>query len=112
LCLKIKKYHLYCKRLQKRIRIKDIANFCGVSPSLISGTLNNKVVAVGALSPIKEKKFSVPAPISVVSFGDIPLPGMMGTPLTSVKIPFIEIGQLACRTSIDQIRGTKALSEF
>ena len=31
--------------------------------------------------------------------------GMLETPLTTVKIPFIEIGQLACKTLITFIKG-------
>ena len=63
------------------------------------------IVAIGALSAIKEKKLGVPDQISIVSFGDIPLAGMLETPLTTVKIPFIEIGQLACKTLIALIKG-------
>jgi DNA-binding LacI/PurR family transcriptional regulator len=68
------------------------------------------VVAIGALSAIKEKNLLVPEQISVVGFGDIPLAGMLGTPLTSVRIPFIEIGQTACRLLINWIKG-KSLPE-
>lgn len=63
------------------------------------------VVAIGALSAIKEKNMRVPHDLSVVSFGDVPLAGMLETPLTSVRIPFIEIGQLACRTLMTLIKG-------
>ncbi|MCX5907042.1 MAG: LacI family DNA-binding transcriptional regulator [Deltaproteobacteria bacterium] len=63
------------------------------------------VVAIGALSAMKERNLRVPEQISVVSFGDIPLAGMLDTPLTSVRIPFIEIGQKACRLLIDWIKG-------
>jgi LacI family transcriptional regulator len=62
------------------------------------------IVAIGALSAMKEKNLRVPDQVSVVSFGDIPLAGMLETPLTSVRIPFIEIGEKACRLLIDWIR--------
>jgi LacI family transcriptional regulator len=62
------------------------------------------IVAIGALSAMKEKNLRVPDQVSVVSFGDIPLAGMLETPLTSVRIPFIEIGENACRLLIDWIR--------
>jgi DNA-binding LacI/PurR family transcriptional regulator len=44
-------------------------------------------------------------PISMVSFGHIPMTGMLETPLTSVRIPFIEVGQMACQNLIPSIRG-------
>ena len=62
------------------------------------------IIAIGALSAMKEKNLRVPDQVSVVSFGDIPLAGMLETPLTSVRIPFIEIGEKACRLLIDWIR--------
>ncbi len=68
------------------------------------------VVAIGALSAIKERNLRVPDQISVVSFGDIPLAGMLETPLTSVRIPFVEIGQRACRLLINWIK-EKSLAE-
>jgi DNA-binding LacI/PurR family transcriptional regulator len=63
------------------------------------------VMAIGAFSSIKEKKLRIPDQISVASFGDIPLAGMLETPLTTVQIPFIEIGQLAFKTLISLIKG-------
>jgi DNA-binding LacI/PurR family transcriptional regulator len=63
------------------------------------------VMAIGAFSAIKEKKLRIPDHISVASFGDIPLAGMLGTPLTTVQIPFMEIGQLAFKTLISLIKG-------
>ena len=62
------------------------------------------VVAIGVLSAIKERNLRVPDQISVVSFGDIPLAGMLETPLTSIRIPFVEIGQMACRLLIKLIK--------
>jgi DNA-binding LacI/PurR family transcriptional regulator len=63
------------------------------------------VVAIGALSAIKERNLRVPEQISVVSFGDIPLAGMLEIPLTSVRIPFVEIGQRACSLLIKWVKG-------
>lgn len=75
-------------------------------PALPTGVIcASDVMAIGALSAIKQKKLCVPDQISIVSFGDIPLAGMLETPLTTVKIPFIEIGQLACKTLIALIKG-------
>lgn len=63
------------------------------------------VMAIGAISAVKEKKLSIPNQISIASFGDIPLAGMLETPLTTVRIPFVEIGQTAGRMVIDLIEG-------
>ncbi len=62
------------------------------------------VIAIGALSAIKEKGLRVPNQISLVSFGDIPLAGMLETPLTTVRIPYIEIGQIAFKTLMSLIK--------
>jgi DNA-binding LacI/PurR family transcriptional regulator len=63
------------------------------------------VMAIGAISAIKEKKLSIPNDISVISFGDIPLASMLEVPLTTIRIPFVEIGKTAGRLLMDLIEG-------
>ena len=89
----------------------EIGGFQKMSEVLQRGDLPSGVICatdvmhIGALSAIKEKGLRVPNQISLVSFGDIPLAGMLETPLTTVKIPYIEIGQVAFEILLSLIKG-------
>ncbi|MCX5908483.1 MAG: substrate-binding domain-containing protein, partial [Deltaproteobacteria bacterium] len=63
------------------------------------------VMAIGAISAIKERKLSIPDDISIVSFGDIPLASMLEISLTTIRIPFVEIGKAAGRMLMELIEG-------
>jgi DNA-binding LacI/PurR family transcriptional regulator len=54
-------------------------------------------VALGVLEKLRERKIRVPDDISLLGFGDMPDARLTVPPLTTVRIPFMEIGrQLAC----------------
>jgi len=55
----------------------------------------NDLVAVGALSRLREMEVSVPDELSVVGFDDIPVAAFLGPPLTTVSVPKEELGRRA-----------------
>jgi len=55
----------------------------------------NDLVAVGALSRLREMDVAVPADLSVVGFDDIPVAAFLGPPLTTVSVPKEELGRQA-----------------
>lgn len=65
----------------------------------------NDVMAIGALSALRERGFRVPQDIAVVGFDDIPLARYMNPPLTSVHVPIFEMGERAARRLIEALAG-------
>lgn len=55
----------------------------------------NDLVAVGALSRLRELDVQVPRDLSVVGFDDLPVSAFLGPPLTTVNVPKEELGRRA-----------------
>ena len=55
----------------------------------------NDSMAIGALSALREAGVAVPAEMVVVGFDDIPIARYTSPPLTSVRVPIIELGERA-----------------
>jgi DNA-binding LacI/PurR family transcriptional regulator len=60
-------------------------------------------VAVGALEAIAERGLRVPDDISVVGFNDIPAASYVHPKLTTIRVPFPQIGKIAAELLIRQI---------
>jgi LacI family transcriptional regulator len=56
---------------------------------------SNDVMAIGALSAIREAGLRVPADVAVAGFDDIPLARYMSPPLSSVHVAISELGERA-----------------
>jgi LacI family transcriptional regulator len=63
------------------------------------------VVALGAISALREAGRRVPQDVSVVGFDDIPLAAYFDPPLTTVRLPAFELGQAAGRALLERIAG-------
>lgn len=71
----------------------------------------NDITAIGALWQVRRFGLSVPRDLSIVGFGDIPLVGLLDPPLTTVREPFIDLGNRAVNLLIDLIEGKKTQQE-
>jgi LacI family transcriptional regulator, galactose operon repressor len=63
------------------------------------------VVAIGAISGLREAGLSVPGDVSVVGFDAIPLAAYLDPPLTTISLPAHDLGQAAGRAILDRIAG-------
>ncbi len=63
------------------------------------------VVAFGALHAIQVRGLAVPRDIAVVGFDDVPLARYANPPLTTVRMPTVEMGRRAGELLFDQIKG-------
>jgi DNA-binding LacI/PurR family transcriptional regulator len=61
--------------------------------------------ALGALEAARTLKISVPDDLSVVSFDDTSAAATASPPLTAVRQPFAELGQIATRLLVDMAEG-------
>ncbi|NJK92286.1 MAG: LacI family transcriptional regulator [Blastochloris sp.] len=55
----------------------------------------NDAVAIGALQVLRKHKYSVPADVSVVGYGDGPMAAHASIPLTTVRQPRLDLGRAA-----------------
>ena len=60
----------------------------------------NDLIAIGALQELRAKGLRVPHDISLVGVNDIPLAGLIDPPLTTMRVPQREMGDIAARMLI------------
>jgi len=63
------------------------------------------VLAMGALAAARERGVRVPEEVSVAGFDDIDFAAYCVPPLTTIRVPAYEMGQLAVKVLLDLIRG-------
>lgn len=63
------------------------------------------VVAIGALGALREAGLSVPRDVALVGFDDVPMARYVEPPLTTVRLPAIELARKACEMLIPMIDG-------
>lgn len=65
------------------------------------------VLAADALRLLAQRGIHVPEDVAVVGFNDSPEARLSHPPLTSVALPFAELGELAVDTLVARLRGTR-----
>jgi LacI family transcriptional regulator len=70
---------------------------------------HNDLLAVGAIAAIKERGLRCPDDISVVGYNDSPLTGHFDPPLTTVRLPTLELGRQAAKIVIDILAGAESI---
>jgi LacI family transcriptional regulator len=65
----------------------------------------NDNMAVGAYRAIREMGLTIPDDIAVASFNDISVAQFLNPPLSTVRLPFEEIGEAAVELLIERARG-------
>jgi LacI family transcriptional regulator len=63
----------------------------------------NDSMAIGALSALREAGISVPEEVAVTGFDDIPIAQYTSPPLTSVRVPIIELGEHATERLVESL---------
>lgn len=60
----------------------------------------NDLTAVGAIARLHERGLRVPEDISVAGFDDVPVAGDVTPPLTTVRVPMVEMGRQSMRLAL------------
>jgi len=68
----------------------------------------NDLMAVGAVKAFREAGYSVPADISVCGFNNMPLADLVEPALTTVAVPYEELGEQAARMMLKELAGKLA----
>jgi LacI family transcriptional regulator len=72
-------------------------------------TCYNDLVAVGLCRALAELGLRVPEDVSVVGYDDIPLCEYLAVPLTTVRVPKVEMGETAARMLTRHIESKQAI---
>ena len=67
----------------------------------------NDNTAIGALSAIASSGLSIPHDISLVGYNDIPIVSRLPVPLTTVKVPFDHIAEMALQLLTNATEGSR-----
>lgn len=65
----------------------------------------NDVLAAGAMMGARDAGLRVPEDISIIGFDDIGIASVVTPPMTTVRVPQIEMGQIAARLLLQLING-------
>jgi DNA-binding LacI/PurR family transcriptional regulator len=66
---------------------------------------HNDSVAIGAAQTLLQQGFRIPEDVSIVGFGDGLLAAHFRVPLTTIRVPQIEMGETALRLALDLQKG-------
>ena len=72
-------------------------------------TCYNDLVAIGLCRALTELGLRIPEDVSVVGFDDIPLLGYLPVPLTTIRMPKIEMGRIAAQMLIRHVESKEVI---
>jgi LacI family transcriptional regulator len=70
----------------------------------------NDVLAAGAMMEARERGISLPDDMSFVGFDDIGVARVLTPPLATVRVPQIDMGRIAARLLLAELKGEEGLS--
>jgi LacI family transcriptional regulator len=71
----------------------------------------NDAMAIGALRYLKDNSYKIPDDVSVIGFDDVEADLMFSPPLTTIRVPKIEMGVEALKLMVNTLRNKKSLSK-
>jgi LacI family transcriptional regulator, galactose operon repressor len=77
------------------------------APKLTAIFAQSDLLALGAIAALRARGMRVPEDVSVVGFDDIPVSSVFDPPLTTVRQPMREVGELAARLIGDRAASTR-----
>jgi len=77
------------------------------SPKLTAIFAQSDLLALGAIAALRARGMRVPEDVSVVGFDDIPVSSVFDPPLTTVRQPMREVGELAARLIGDRAASSR-----
>jgi LacI family transcriptional regulator len=66
---------------------------------------HNDLIAIGATAALARAKRHCPQDVSVIGYNETPLTEYLDPPLTTVSMPFVQIGRAAADTLLSSLRG-------
>ena len=70
----------------------------------------NDAMAIGVLNYLNEKGYKIPKDMSLIGFDDVEADLMLNPPLTTIRVPKIEMGVEALKLLVNTLKNKKSLS--
>jgi LacI family transcriptional regulator len=80
-------------------------------PGLTALAVQNDAMAIGVLAVARSRGIAVPEQLSVVGFDDMPIAQDLVPPLTTVRLPMVEMGARALTLALDHQPGGVPITE-
>jgi len=71
----------------------------------------NDAMAIGVLNYLKDNGYKVPGDVSLIGFDDVEADLMLNPPLSTIRVPKIEMGSEALRLMVNNIKNKKTLNK-
>lgn len=71
----------------------------------------NDAMAIGVLHYLKDNGYKVPQDVSLIGFDDVEADLMLSPPLTTIRVPKIELGVEALKLLVNTLKNKKSLSK-
>lgn len=80
---------------------KAAGTLLDAEPGLTAIVAFNDTMAIGALAALRERGIDVPGRVSLAGFDDMPVARDVTPPLTTIRLPLVEMGALAMTMALD-----------
>ena len=97
-----------CHAFTERAGAEAMAGVLSASHEFTAVVAGNDLIALGALDVLRQARISCPRDVSVTGFNDMPFVDRLTPPLTTVRLPLEEMGRIAARALLDQLRAAPA----
>jgi LacI family transcriptional regulator len=77
------------------------------NPDLTAIVAGNDLLALGALRALNDAGVNVPGDMSLTGYNDMPFVDLVQPPLTTVGLPYREMGEMAAQTLLARMRGDR-----
>jgi LacI family transcriptional regulator, galactose operon repressor len=84
------------------------AELLDAAPDVTAIVAGNDLMAIGCYDTLEQRGLSCPDDVSIVGFNDMPFVDRLRPPLTSVRIPKREMGQVAAELLLEQLEDAPA----
>ncbi len=84
-----------------------MTSLLGAGADFTAVFVSNDTVALGAMAALRAHGLRIPEDVAVVGYDDIPLAAFSAPPLTTVRSPALEHGELAAEILVALVRGEK-----
>jgi len=83
---------------------RETDDLLGTAPDITAVFALNDVMAIGALRAVRRRGLRIPEDVSVARFDDIPIAADVWPPLSTVRVPLVQLGVEAVNMALEPQR--------
>jgi LacI family transcriptional regulator, galactose operon repressor len=101
-------YLVECDGYQEADGDRALTGLLGLPDPPTAVLAGNDMMALGCYAALRRAGLRCPADISVVGYNDMPLTDRVEPPLTTVHVPYFDVGREAARLLVEALAGERA----